>query len=82
MGLRRLRAFPTFDISREDDEKGEGCFWLLHPKRGGKEAAEFVRLVPLQRTLAKLGGRSSLTGRKQRSGYGCALSMAEAALGS
>jgi len=67
VGLRRLRAFLTFDISREDGEKGEGCFWLLHPKRGGKEATEIVRPVPLQRTLAKLGGRASLTGRKQRS---------------
>ena len=80
-GSASFEAFPTFDISGEDGEKGEGCFWLLHPKRGGKEAAEFVRPVPVQRTLAKLGGRSLLTGRKQRSGYECTISMAEATLG-
>ena len=67
------------DISQEGGEKGEGYFWLLHPKRGGNGAAETGRPVPLQRTLAslrKLGGRSSLIGRKQGVGYGCAVSMA------
>ena len=77
-------AFPTIDISREDGERGEGSFWLLHPKGGGKGAAEIGRLEPLERTLAslqKLGGHSSLIERKQGLGYRCAVSMAAAVLG-
>jgi len=72
------------DISREDGEKDGGFFWLLRPKRGSKGAAEIGRQVPLQSTrasLPKLGGRSSLIGRKQGVGYGCAVPMAAAVLG-
>ena len=77
-------AFPTIDISREDGERGEGSFWLLHAKGGGKGAAKIGRLEALEKTLAslqKLGGRSSSIGRKQGVGYGCAVSMAAAILG-
>ena len=74
-------ALPTINLSREDGEKGEERFLLLHP---GNVAAEIGRPVPLQRTwgfLPKLGGRSSLIRRKQGMGYRSAVLMVPAVLG-